>query len=118
MGQHLAAGIVGSQGSDAISQRETQAHLVPVAFFMQRIEAQPATHGIDGPFHVSCSFVEPRQSIKELVHAHVPVLAVLTRPIVEKLRVAQREACQEWAAHQARGLLELCLQFPISFSCE
>src|SRR6266487_1199255 len=118
MGQHLAAGVVGSQGSDAISQRETQAHLVPVAFFIQRIEAQPATHGIDGPFYVSCSFVEPGQSIEELVRAQVPVLAVLARPIVEKLRVAQSEARQEWAAHQARSLLELRQQFPILFSSE
>jgi hypothetical protein len=113
IGQHLAAGGVGSQGSYAISQRETQALQAPVACFMQGIEAQPATHGIDGPFHVSCSFVEPGQGTKELVHAQVPVLALLARPIVEKLRVAQREVCQERAAHQACGLLELRLQFSI-----
>ena len=37
----------------------------------------------------------------------VPGLSLLARPIVEKLRVAQREACQKRAAGQARRLLEL-----------
>src|SRR5260370_31621861 len=40
----------------------------------------------------------------------MPVLAVLARPIVEELRVAQRESFQERTAGQARGLLELLQQ--------
>src|SRR5205823_416530 len=48
----------------------------------------------------------------------MPVLAVLARPIVEELRVAQREACQERTAGQARSLLELCQQLFISLARE
>src|SRR5713226_1094814 len=74
---------------------------------MQWIEAKPAAHGLDGALPISCSFVQPRQGIKELLHAQVPVLPVLARPIVEELRVAQREACQERTTGQMHGLLEL-----------
>jgi hypothetical protein len=37
----------------------------------------------------------------------VPVLSLLARPIIEELRVAQREASQKRTASLARGLLEL-----------
>jgi hypothetical protein len=37
----------------------------------------------------------------------VPVLPVLAGPIVEELRVAQREAGKKRAAHQAAGLFEV-----------
>src|SRR5712692_1220796 len=74
---------------------------------MEWIEAKPAAHASDGALPISCSFVQPRQGIKELLHAQVPVLPVLARPIVEELRVAQREAGQERTVGQVRGLLEL-----------
>ena len=82
------------------------------------IEAEPVAHDSDGALPIPCSFVEPRQGIKELLHAQVPVLPVLARPIVEELRVAQREACQERAASQACGLLELRQQLSIHLACE
>ena len=106
-GQHVAAIRVRTQGSCAISLSEAQSHQAAIALFLQGIEAQPAAHGLDSAFHISRSFVDPRQGTKELVNAQVPVLPVLARPIVEKGRVAQREAGQERAASQARGLLEL-----------
>ena len=57
--------------------------------------------------HIPRPFIQLRQSIKELVEPQVPGLSLLARPIVEKLRVAQREACQKRAAGQVGGLLEL-----------
>src|SRR2546429_8310480 len=85
---------------------------------MEWIEAQPAAHGLDGALRIPRPFVQHRQGIKELVHAQVPVLPVLACPIVEALRVAQREACQERTAGQARGLLELCQQLSTSLAHE
>src|SRR5258708_11336022 len=52
--------------------------------------------------------------MKELVYAQMPVRPVLARPIVEELRVAQCEACQERTAGQDRGLLELRQQLSAS----
>src|SRR6266849_2106954 len=83
---------------------------------MEWIEAQPAAHGLDGALPLPRPFVEQRQGIKELVDAQVPVLAVLARPIVEELRVAQREACQERTARLACGLLELGQQLSTSLA--
>src|SRR6266699_6290151 len=78
---------------------------------MEGIEAKPAAHGSYGVLPIPCSFVQHGQGIKELVDAQMPVLPLLARPIVEELRVAQREACQERTADLVRGLLELCQQF-------
>src|SRR5260370_39130345 len=86
---------------------EAQAHQARVALFMEWIEAQPAAHGLAGALRIPRPFVQPRQGIKELVDAQMPVLSLLARPVVEELRVAQREACQERTTGQARGLLEL-----------
>src|SRR5256884_9271278 len=85
---------------------------------MEWIEAQPAAHSLDGALRIPRPFVQHRQGIKEPVYAQVPVLPVLACPIVEELRVAQREACQERTAGQARGLLELCQQLSTSLACE
>src|SRR5260370_17561888 len=74
---------------------------------MKWIEAQPAAHGAAGALRIPRPFVQLRQGIKELVDAQMPVLSLLARPVVEELRVAQREACQERTAGQVRGLLEL-----------
>src|SRR5438132_14423760 len=48
----------------------------------------------------------------------MPVLSVLARPIVEELRVAQREACQERTAGQMGGLLELRQQLSMPLALQ
>ena len=46
------------------------------------------------------------------------ILSLLTRPIVEELRVTKCEACQERTTGQVRGLLELCQQLFTSLARE
>src|SRR6266700_2030853 len=116
--QHGPAVGVRAEGSCAISLREAQSHQASVALFIEWIEAQPAGHGLDGALPIPRPFVQQRQDIKELVNAQVPVLAVLACPVVEELRVAQREAGQERTVGLARGLLKLCQQCFMRLACQ
>ncbi len=110
LGQPRLEGCVHLYGRSRIALCQGHTHEPPVSLFCQRIKRYLTCECGSSRLPLSCSTLPGGEPIKQQQQTYLPLLLLLLAPCVKGGVLSQPEAIQEGAAHQGKGMLNLCDQ--------